>query len=92
MRQLERTWSTGSKTILNVVEHIILRNGWEYYVTDQFDADTPDIKLCLVMGHETELGDVYMPELKPYIISRTKNLNILPAEEWEWSDKKESEE
>jgi hypothetical protein len=69
---------------INVVEHIILRNGWEYYVTDEkFDDDTIQ---CVVMGYETEIGDVYMPEIKPYIVSKTKNLNELaPCQGWEWA-------
>lgn len=70
-------------TIINVVEHIILKNGWEYYVTDDsFDENTVQ---CLVMGFETEMGDVYMPEIKPYILSRTKHLDtIAPCQGWEW--------
>ena len=72
----------GSK--INVVEHIILKNGWEYFVTNnKFDKDTVQ---CLVMGFETELGDVYLPEIKPYIVSRTRNLNdLMPATGWQWS-------
>lgn len=74
----------GSKNKIKVTEHIILKNGWEYYVTtDRFDNDTI---MCLVMGFETELGDVYMPEIAPYIVSRTKDLtDLAPAQGWEWS-------
>jgi hypothetical protein len=71
----------GSK--INVVEHIILSNGWEYYVTD--DKHDKDTVLCLVMGFETELGDVYLPELRGHIRSRTKDLTeLMPADGWEW--------
>jgi len=70
-------------TTINVTEHIILRNGWEYYVTD--DKHDKDTIRCVVMGLETEMGDVYLPEIKPYIVSRTRDLNDLaPAEGWEW--------
>lgn len=70
-------------TVINVVAHGITRNFWEYYITDnKFDENTIQ---CLVMGFETELGDVYMPEIKPYLISATKNLKqVAPAEGWEW--------
>ena len=69
---------------LNIIEHIILKNFWEYYVVDNKGNDD-DIKLCLVMGFETELGDVSMNEIKPYIISRTKNFDdVAPAPNWKW--------
>lgn len=70
-------------TEINVVEHFILRNLWEYYITDEQVQN--DCAFALVMGYETELGDVYLPEVKDYIISRTKNLtDLLPATGWEW--------
>lgn len=80
MRQLISKY--GSK--INVIEHIILKNGWEYYVTDnKFDKDTIQ---CIVMGFETEIGDVYMPEIKPYIASRTRDLSeVAPCEGYEWA-------
>jgi hypothetical protein len=72
----------GSK--INVVEHIILKNGWEYYVTD--DKHDEDTIRCVVMGFETEMGDVYLPEIKPYVVSRTRNLNeVMPATGWKWA-------
>lgn len=68
---------------INVVEHIILRNFWEYYVTD--DKFTDDIVRCLVLGAETEIGDVFLNEIKPYILSRTNNLaNVMPAPGYSW--------
>ena len=69
--------------VLNITEHIIIKNLWEYYVTD--DKFDDDIVQCFVMGFENELGDVYMPEIEPYIISKTKKLNeIAPAHGFEW--------
>jgi len=78
---------TDGNTVLIVVEHIILKNFWEYYVTsDQFSED---IRVCLVMGAETELGDVSMEEIKPYVVSKTKDLNeIAPASGWNWIEEK----
>lgn len=78
-----RTMKNKYGSEVKVVEHIILKNGWEYYVTNNnYDEDTIT---CIVMGHETEMGDVYMPEIKPYIISRTRNLKELaPCDGWEW--------
>lgn len=78
MRQLSK-----GNTILNITQHIILRNGWEYYVTDcKHNANTYQ---CLVMGFETEIGDVYLPEIQPYIVSRTKDLSdVMPCQDWTW--------
>lgn len=70
---------------INVVEHIIVKNFWEYYVTDQKFDD--DIVQCYVMGFENELGDVSMAEIKPHIRTRTKNLKeVAPATNCEWVD------
>ena len=69
---------------IKIREHIILSNWWEYYVIDGPKVDK-DILFCLVMGFETEMGDVYEPEILPYIRSRSKELELLaPAEGWEW--------
>jgi hypothetical protein len=77
--------SYGAK--VNVIQHIILSNGWEYYVTT--DKHDEDIVRCVVMGFETELGDVYLPELERYIVSRRpvyKNTELLPAKGWKWEN------
>lgn len=81
MRQMQCK-ETG--TIINVTEHIINKAGWEYYVTDD-SIPTSSIVTCLVLGFEQELGDVCLEELKPYMISRTNNLqDLFPAIGWEW--------
>lgn len=81
MRTMEKN---GMK--INVVEHIIVKNFWEYYVSNE-DTGEKDIKFCLVMGEETELGDVWMPEIEPFIITKTKNLKeVMPASGWNWID------
>jgi hypothetical protein len=78
---------TNGSVTLKIVEHIILKNGWEYYVTDSAEGDCPrpEINFCLVMGFETEMGDVDMDEIEPYVISKTKNLSdLMPPPGWEW--------
>lgn len=71
---------------LKVIEHIILKNFWEYYVCEN-EFNEGDIKQCYVLGFENELGDVDLNEIKPYIISRTKNLNeVMSAPNFSWED------
>ena len=74
---------------LKVVEHIILRNMWEYYVLADEDGDEPnsDIKYALVMGFNDEIGTVSMSEIEPHIFSRTQDLDGLePASGYTWED------
>mgnify|MGYP006059301801 CR=1 FL=1 len=71
-------------TCLKVTEHIIIKNLWEYYVCDA-PTNTLDVKLCLVVGDETELGDVYLPEIKPFVVMRTSDLTeVMAAPGWFW--------
>ena len=81
---------------LKVVEHIILRNFWEYYVLERELGDVmthdPDIVYALVMGDHDEIGTVSMSEIKKYIFSRTTDLSDLePATGYRWEDKKTSD-
>ena len=69
---------------VDVLEHIILLNLWEYYILEAADED--GIACALVVGDYTERGSVSMDEIKPYIVSRTTNLDIMPAPEWVWYD------
>ena len=74
-------------TTVNVIEHIILSNLWEYYIiADDSITHTPDtdITFALVVGEHTELGNVSIDEITPYIVSRTTNLDIMPAPNWRW--------
>jgi len=75
---------------LDVVEHIILRNMWEYYVLanePDTHAPDPDIVYALVMGFNDEIGTVSLSEIKPHVISRTSNLDdIMPADGYEWEN------
>lgn len=76
------------KQEFNVTEHIIVKNLWEYYILEDEERpdDLPeDIQFALVLGIETELGDVSMSEIAPYIITRIKDLSeIMPPVGWSW--------
>lgn len=82
MRQMKHI-KTGQ--VYDIIEHIILKNAWEYYVINTVE-NSVDIKFCFVMGFENEFGDVYLPEIEPYIVSRTCSElhKILPAEGFTW--------
>tara|TARA_Y100000310_G_C20362780_1_gene659756 strand:- start:6 stop:314 length:309 start_codon:yes stop_codon:yes gene_type:complete len=84
MRKM-RGKSLGEDGVCTVVEHIMTKNMWEYYIlkTD-LDEDDDKYRTALVVGDHTEIGGVYLPEIEPYIISRTTNLNLRPAPNWEW--------
>ena len=75
---------------LDVVEHIILRNMWEYFVLanePDTHAPDPDIVYALVMGFNDEIGTVSMSEIEPHVFSRTSDLDgILPASGYQWAD------
>jgi hypothetical protein len=65
-----RVMKNGDQKV-NVIEHIIIRNLWEYYV----------------LGFESEFGDVSMEEIKPHVISRCKGRKleeVMPAPGWSW--------
>lgn len=70
--------------VVNVLEHIITKNFWEYYVLED-ENNTEDIKFCYVMGFENEAGDVSISEISAYIVSRTKNFDeLMPAAGFTW--------
>lgn len=72
-----------SGQVIDVAEHIITKNLWEFYVFDYFLGSSN--ANALVMGSETEAGLINFDEIKPFIISRTKKLNdVAPATGWEW--------
>ena len=72
-------------TTVDVIEHIIIRNMWEYYILEAADED--GIAFALVVGDYTEMGSVSMDEITPYIISRTTHMEeIMPAPHWSWGD------
>lgn len=68
-----------------VYAHGITKNFWEYYILDNNKAS--DYRLALVMGYETEMGDVSMSEIKPYLFSYTTDLqDLAPPEGYRWVD------
>ena len=71
---------------LRIEEWIMLKNGWEYYLTPKEEDQPDNIRFAMVCGFENEMGYIDMEELKPYIISRTKDLSTLkPATGgWTW--------
>jgi len=72
-----------------VAQHIILRNGWEYYLEA---ADSDGVAFGYVMGFANEWGSVSMEEIKPHITSivRGDELNyIMPPFGYYWEDEEE---
>lgn len=44
-----------------------------------------EVQFCYVMGDENEMGDVWMPEIEPYIRVRTKKLEeVMPPPGYDW--------
>lgn len=82
-------------TVLKVIKHIMLRNFWEYYILadEPRSARNEDTAFALVMGDYTELGSVYLPEIEPYVISRTAELSngVAPATGYRWADEYDDE-
>ena len=75
-----------------VAQHIILRNGWEYYLEE---ADNDGVAFGFVMGLENEWGSVYLPEIEPYIASIVKGEqldHIMSPFGYIWEDEKELHE
>ena len=73
-----------------VAQHIILRNGWEYYLEEE---DSYGLSFGYVMGFANEWGMVDMTELKPYIVSKATGSTldeIMPPEGYYWEDEKET--
>ena len=72
-----------------VAQHIILRNGWEYYLEEE---DSYGQAFGFVMGFVNEWGMVDIAELKPYIVSKATGTaldEIMPPEGYYWEDEKE---
>ncbi len=75
----------GSQTFA-VTQHIILGNGWEYYLEE---ADSDGVAFGFVMGLENEWGSVDLNEIKPYIISEAKGTaldELMPPAGYVWED------
>lgn len=83
MRLMKADWM--SKPV-KVYGWAILKNGWEYF----FLSDKGSTRSAVVMGFETEMGDVSMKEIQPYIRSMTFKADdlkeIAPASGYSWVD------
>ena len=69
-----------------VHQHIILKNFWEYYLGE---TDKDGVAFGYVMGFENEWGSVYLPEIEPYIISKTTDTvldEVMPPEGYYWEN------
>ena len=69
-----------------VAQHIILRNGWEYYLEE---TDNDGVAFGFVMGLENEWGSVYLPEIEPYIASVARGAmrdDIMAPFGYHWED------
>lgn len=82
MRKMKQADSQfGKGQTIEVIEHIILRNFWEIYVIE-IDGDQI---FSLTLGFEDEMGYASLEELKPFIMTRTKNLeDLMAAPNWSW--------
>lgn len=81
---MPRKIQNDSGDTLTVYGHAMTRNFWEYYILDN---EASDYRFALVMGYETEMGDVSMSEIKPYMISYTTDLrDLAPPEGYRWVD------
>lgn len=85
-RMMKKEWSNGGETTLNVVRHLILKNFWEIYITDEDPVPgNEDIRFAVTYGVETEMGDVSIKEVEKYIISDSPPIrDLAPAPGWEW--------
>ena len=71
---------------LGVVAHVILRNLWEYYITEL--PDESGLGMALVMGDYTEYGTITQDDIREYGISYTTQLDdVMPATGYSWEDK-----
>jgi len=88
MRNIINANNEDSSEPFTVAQHIILRNGWEYYLEE---ADAAGYTFGYVMGFANEWGSVYLPELKGHIVSiaRGKELYyVMPPFGYYWEDEK----
>ena len=70
---------------LEVKEHIITQNMWEFYVLEEPDEN--GVTFALVSGDYDELGFVSLDEIAPFILLRTKDMEgIAPAPGYSWLD------
>lgn len=70
----------------HVTEFFMISNGWEYFVLEDDANLPPNCKTCLVYGDEIEAGDVYLPEVAPHIVCKSKDLShVMPPPGYKWT-------
>ena len=68
---------------LEVQAHVILKNMWEYYITELPGED--GVGMALVMGDYTEYGTIAKQDIDNHGISYTTDLSdVLPAAGYSW--------
>tara|TARA_B100002019_G_C21272963_1_gene603482 strand:- start:560 stop:832 length:273 start_codon:yes stop_codon:yes gene_type:complete len=75
---------------LEIKRYYMLRNGWEYFVTELPDED--GIGEALVEGFEQEVGGFSLDEIKPHImmvVEADKLTDLAPANGFVWGSKNE---
>lgn len=78
--------SLDKKVTFNVTEFFMLINGWEYFVLERDENCPPNCETCLVYGDEIEAGDVYLPEVAPYLTCKSKDLSeVMPPPGYVWA-------
>jgi len=96
MRVMKKQGSSPPLTFV-VREWMMTKNFWEYYVIHSSPEAKPaalsgviypeesEVQFCYVMGMENEMGDVWIPEIEPYITVRTKKLEeVMPPPGYDW--------
>ena len=79
-----RTMQRGNAK-LKVVKHVILRNFWEYFITEK--PDETGVGMAYVVGDYDEYGTFAQYDVDKHGISETVELDeLLPAPGWEWVD------
>ena len=77
-----RTMKRGN-TKLNIVKHVILRNFYEYFITELPDAN--GIGMAYVVGDYDEYGTVAQYDIDKFGLTSTEELDeIAPAPGWDW--------
>ena len=84
-RQMRRRDAAMEQTV-TVHAWLMTRNCWEYYLLDP-KPDASGNVFSLVMGDETEMGDVSVTELRPYVVSFARGADLIdlaPPDGWDW--------
>lgn len=88
---MSRELNTPFGETVKVTRHVVLDNGWQYFLTD-CDNSRPNYSKAVVdkpdEGCKPEYGYVYLPEAKEFGWTESKNLdsvNDVPIHGYEWA-------